>query len=193
MITEKASYPKFYQNIELDVFAPRFYYQKHVKSDNYSYHIWLSKEKDLSLFFWLEIKTLVDELKNSRVIMCPQLVTIIPRSNGTYSPTMEAIAKKLAEYLNCKYETIIKTVKTSTKKSGTNVTHEQRYKMISGSISIKRTIYEKEIVVLDDTRTTGMSFLECKKVFSENGNPQIVAICLGINSSVDREKERYNL
>lgn len=60
-------------------------------------------------------------------------------------------------------------------------------------MEIKGEVNNKKVLLIDDTKTTGMTILEAKKILLKKGVKEIVAVCLGINSNFDRgEKENGN-
>jgi len=65
-----------------------------------------------------------------------------------------------------------------------------RYNSVKDSMQITREVTEEGILLLDDVRTTGITILEAKKILLEAGAKKTVAVCLGINSSKDRNGEQ---
>jgi len=189
MISENAAYSKFYPGMSQQVYAPKWYYPKHVKSDARSYSLWgEAKQKDLSSRFWPDLKELIDELKRKDIIKKDiQLITTIPASKiEKYNPTLSALGQKMSDYLNIPFENILQRIKEG-KKSGKILTHQERFELISDSLRLSRKINESKIALLDDTKTTGMSILESKKILNKAGCKEIIALCLGINSNWDRD------
>jgi predicted amidophosphoribosyltransferase len=64
-----------------------------------------------------------------------------------------------------------------------------RYNSVKDSMQITRELTEEGNLLLDDVKTTGITILEAKKILLEAGAKKTVTVCLGINSSIDRNGE----
>ena len=92
MQKESARWPSFYPNLEVEVFAPRFYRRTSdwSRSDEYSQMIIGSKHKDLSEYFLNRMVNVFRQLPFN-----PDIITVIPSSQiGKFSPTLLILAKK---------------------------------------------------------------------------------------------------
>ena len=175
MQTKLARWPKYYPNLEVEVFAPKFYYSIKQKRDEYSRNIINSKHQDLSDYFFEGIKNIFVE-----ALPKPDLIAVIPSSKiGSYSPTMDMLAGKLSTHFGIKYSNVVQRIKEG-KKMSSCPTYDERFNEIKGSFRVTQQFYNDEIVILDDTGTTGMTILECAKELKEAGALDTIAVCLGI-------------
>ena len=180
MRIEIISYPEYYPNLHEPVYAPHWYLKGHF--DEYSNKIVSSKRNDESNFFLPYLKNLLQELKNLNYIGKINLVTIVPNSHLSYSPTLENIGLLIASYLNAKYEKLIIRTREGRRNQRGNFISD-RFIDTSNSMQVIRHIQDEEnsILLIDGTKTSGITNLECIKILKDNGARSIVCICLGIN------------
>jgi len=177
MQTELAKWPEYYGDLEVQVFAPRFYYSL-PRKDDYSKKIVYGKRYDYSEYFLREVQQAFSKLP-----FTPDLIVVVPSSKlNVFSPTMVQLGEKLSRTLNIQSANIIKRVKEGKKLTECSDSDE-RHAMIDGSFKVTRKLNKEKVVLLDDTRTTGMTFLECAKELKTAGASDVVAVCLGINAS----------
>lgn len=184
MKTEYAGYPKYYPGLELEVFAPEWYFRGH--TDEYSKKMLSAKKIDESEYFIPYIKKLVDELLKSGKLRKTELIIAIPKSDLSYSETLNSIAIWIKGYLKIDYENIIERIIPGRRNIGGNLA-EKRFHQTSGSMKLTRKlkVNEKNILLLDDAKTTGMTLLESAKILKEAGAENIFCICLGISRNLD--------
>jgi len=192
VIEEYAKWKKFYPELYEKVYAPKWYYAGNVKSDKYSYNLYKpSKEKDMSEYFFPFLKEVIDNLQRQGHLDKLDIITIIPsHQTGCFSPTTDALAQKLSDYINLPYEKIISRIKDTRQNTLRLPNALDRYNSVKDSMQITRELTEKGILLLDDVRTTGITILEAKKILLEAGAKRMVTVCLGINSSKDRNGEQ---
>jgi predicted amidophosphoribosyltransferase len=190
MVEEYARNKEFYPDLWQKVYAPRWYYSKEVKNDNYSRIIFLdSKIEDKSDYFFPYLKKVVDKLYSQEMLDNFELLTIIPSHEvGKFSPTMDSLALKLSNYLNILYEQIISRIRNTRQQDDRFHSLKERYYSVKDSMLVKRELAESSILLLDDIKTTGTNILETKKLLWESGVKRVMCICLGINSSKDRNE-----
>jgi len=58
---------------------------------------------------------------------------------------------------------------------------EERFQAVKDTLRLTDNPKNKRIVLLDDTRTSGVSLLECAKVLFGAEAEDVIAVCLGIN------------
>jgi len=178
METESASWPEHYDNLEVQVLAPRHYYPSYSRKDDYSKKIVDSKNDDLSDYFFEEIKAIFPELP-----FTPDLIVIVPASKlGRFSTTMVSLCGKLSNALNIPFDKLIQRVREG-KKLTSCPTQEERYDSVNGAFKVTRELNGENIVLLDDTKVSGVTLPECAKELKKTGASDVVAICLGINKS----------
>ncbi len=187
METENAACPNFYPGLRLKVSAPGWYFKGHEADDEYSQKILSSKTNDESNYFIPKIKELIDSLikRNEPQKIC--LVITIPKSDLEYSITLNSIAKWIKTYLGIEYENIIERVSKGRRNLGGNAS-EKRFNQTNSSMKLKRSLKpdEKNILILDDVKATGMTLLESAKILKGAGAENISCICLGINRNLEK-------
>lgn len=174
MIKELAKWPLYYDDLEVWVFAPRFYVPL-PKRDVYSANIVFGKSQDKSDYFLKEVLTLFRNLPFE-----PNLIVIVPSSIlGKFSVTMLALGKKLSKKLGIRNKNIIERVKTGRKQTECS-DYDERHSAIDGVFKVTKRLNGEKVVIMDDTRSTGMTILECAKMLKQAGASDILAVCLGI-------------
>jgi len=191
MLYETASFEK-YPGLQEKVYAPKWYYSKEVKQDDYSTKIFYSKEEDKSWFFIRHLIDLISEMEKEREadFQDVELITIIPSHKPeVYSVTLERLAKFLSHLLKVKYEKILVRTKNTRPNGMRHKDATERYEHVKDSLSLTRELTEKKILLFDDVKTTGIEILEVKKVLINAGLENTITICLGINSSTVQDTE----
>lgn len=174
MIQESAKWPDYYGDLEVQVYAPNYYYPL-PERDEYSKKIVYGKSRDLSDYFLETVHLVFPKLPFK-----PDIIVTIPSSEvGKFSPTMLALCKKLSKRLSIKNKNIIKRVKKGRKLTDCK-NYDERHSAIDGVFKVKKQLNGEKIVIMDDTRSTGVTILECAKMLRQAGASEIVALCLGI-------------
>ena len=177
MESEPAKWPEHYGDLEVPVFAPHFYYSLSTKKDDYSRQIVFGKKTDLSDYFFEEVKSVL-----SQIPFKPDLFIIVPSSKMLkFSPTILGLGRKLSKEFNIPFKRSIKRIRERTKLTDCS-NQEERYASVSGSFRVTRKLKGEKIVLLDDTRVSGVTLLECTKILKEAGASDVAAVCLGINT-----------
>lgn len=191
MICQDAS-SEYYPGIIENVYAPKWYFIKDVKDDDYSAKIVFSKKWDKTFYFIRHLIDLVNELEKEKIAYFKDydLITIIPSHEpDLYSPTLNHLAKFLSDAYKIKYEKIILRIKNTRLDESRPKETYLRYEHVKDSMKISRELNEKKIILFDDVKTSGIEILEAKKILQESGVLETLTICLGINSAIDREDE----
>jgi predicted amidophosphoribosyltransferase len=176
MESEPAAWPEHYGKLEVLVLAPKIYYPLKTKKDEYSRQIVFSKKTDLSEYFFEEVKTVFTKLPFK-----PDLIIVVPASKiRSFSPTMVGLGRKLSYEFNVPFRKSIKRIEERIKLTDC-ATQEERFASVDGSLKVIRRLKGEKIVLLDDTRVSGVTLLECAKILKEAGASDVAAICLGIN------------
>lgn len=181
-VVDRAYQPGYFGDLKVPVRAPQHYYQKGYREDKYSARIVWSKTGDQSWFFWDYIKKVYYEVcgEDSYDLIC-----VIPSSTeGHYSPTMLELARRLSEETGIPNDNILVRRKRLETKMARLRDRESRCKNVKGTVGLIRPLqpHEKRILLLDDTKATGASILECATVLKRNGAAEFLAICLGVNA-----------
>jgi predicted amidophosphoribosyltransferase len=176
MEAEIAYWPEHYGDLEVPVFAPHFYYPLSKRKDEYSRKIVFGKKTDLSDYF-------LDDMKKvfSKLPFKPDLLIIVPASKvRAFSPTIVGLGKKLSKIFDVPFRKSIRRVEERTKLTNC-ITQEERYASISGAFRVTRKLKGERVVLIDDTRVSGVTLLECAKMLKKAGASEVTAVCLGIN------------
>jgi len=176
MRKQTAKYTQYYGDLSVTVFAPRFYYSKSQKKDEYSKQIVFGKFQDLSDYFFEPVKNVFAKLP-----FIPDLIVVAPSSKiGAFSPTLNSLASRLSKVYGVPHVNVIERIREG--KKLTNCPHlEERHKEIDGAFKVIVSMKGLKVVLLDDTKTTGLTSLECAKELKTAGVLVIMAVCLGIN------------
>jgi len=175
-IEQDAYWKLHYGELKIKVFAPKYYYSRNQKKDEYSYKIVQSKTYDLSDFFFEDIKKIFDKLPFK-----PELIVVAPASQvNSFSPTLLKLGEKLSRELGIPNENIL-TRSVFRKKMIMCKDSEERFQAVKDTLRLTDNPKNKRIVLLDDTRTSGVSLLECAKVLFGAEAEDVIAVCLGIN------------
>jgi len=169
-----------YGDIVVEVYAPKPYYKRDVKPDNYSYNVVTSKSRDLSHIFYEDIKSIFESIKGKAA----DLICIVPGSKiDSYSPTLIALAERLSKEFNVEFENILNRKINLSKKMALCSNAQERYNVNKDTIGLNRALQssEKKIILLDDVKTGGYTKLECAKILTDAGASKVKCICLGIN------------
>jgi|SRR3989344_2364757 len=179
--TDSANWDKLYPGLKVPIHAPHLYIRKSAETDDYSRKIVESKDTNLSDFFLPELRPIFKERFSET-----DLIIVVPSSKEHhFSPTLVSIARKLSEENSIKNENIIERIKSIEKCSHT-AKLQDRFNHIQGTMKIKRDLQESEtkILLIDDTKASGVNLLECSKILHDNvpfNYLNIGALCLGIN------------
>jgi len=188
---ENATYPRYYPNQRLTVYAPDWYHRgnlqhRHTSEIISSKSMYASISQNTSKYFTPLMLNTIHDLKRNGILGRIDLVTIIPKSKGRgYSPALEAVGGDVATYLKAPYERILISQITSEQKGCDSA--EKRYNNVKNSISLVRPLKytEKEILILDDVKVTGMTILETEKIMRKAGANRILPVCLAIQRNLD--------
>ncbi|PKK86271.1 MAG: hypothetical protein CVT48_01920 [Thermoplasmata archaeon HGW-Thermoplasmata-1] len=170
------------------VYAPRWYYIMDVKPDDYSHKLcYNSKRSDCLDYFWPHVKRMLEELRGAGMLTGLDLVTVIPSHGiGGYSPTLDSLGRRISQHLTLPYEKIISRVRVTRTDESRIDNLEGRYRAVSGSMELNRPLTEKNVLLIDDVKTTGITILEAKKILLGGGVENTLTICLGINATEDK-------
>jgi predicted amidophosphoribosyltransferase len=177
MQTETAHYQQYYGDLEIYVFAPRYYYNSKLqKRDSYSKQIVKGKHQDLSSYFFEYVAGIFTDLPFK-----PDLIVVAPsHEKGSFSPTLDALARKLSKEYGLPYANVVERVREG-KKLTTCGHLDERYIQVNGAFCVDYNMEGLKVVLLDDTKTTGLTTLECAKELKAAGATDVVTVCLGIN------------
>ncbi len=178
---EIAKYVPEFGELEVEVLANKWYFQKDVKEDFYSKKILFSKKEDKTDYFWNDVEICYREFNGVFDLIC-----VIPSSNvGTYSVTLLSLGKRLQELFGVKFENIIFRRFLPAKKMTECSSAKERLEIHKGTFALTRKLehYEKKILLLDDTKASGDTKLLCAELLVNAGAEIVKSICLGINTT----------
>jgi hypothetical protein len=101
------------------------------------------------------------------------------RKKDTINPHMKALAENLSKSVGIPYKQIIRRNK-DIKPNHELKTFEERAENVKGSIDITEDVAGKNIIILDNTTTTGISLIDAANLLLEKGARNVVCICLGL-------------
>ncbi len=163
----------------IQVFAPAFYFKEEIRKDLYSRNIIEGKAKDLSSYFLEQVKEVFTKLPFK-----PHIIVMVPSHTiGNFSPTLNTLAIHLSHEYTIPYANVITRIRQGKKQTLCSGL-EERHQQVDGAFKVDSTLYsmkDLKVVLLDDTKTTGLSLLECAKELKASGATTVVALCLGIN------------
>ncbi|MEZ4358413.1 MAG: ComF family protein [Eubacteriales bacterium] len=87
----------------------------------------------------------------------------------------QLIAKHLAKKLSLPFETML--VRTVNTKTQTRLNHEERKINVKNAFTAKRPSLPPNILLIDDTVTTGSTAYECAKTLLISGAKQVIVLC----------------
>jgi predicted amidophosphoribosyltransferase len=176
MEKQVAHYQQYYGALAIQVYAPAFYYGRSQKPDYYSKQIVDGKHQDLSAYFLDGIKSVFEKLPFK-----PNLIVVAPSSKkGNFSPTLDSLAKRLQKDYGIPYANVVERIREG-KKLTTCAHLDERYREVKDAFKVNLNMKGLKVIILDDTKTTGLTTLECSKALRAAGAIDVLAVCLGIN------------
>ncbi|MGA2130457.1 MAG: hypothetical protein ABSG05_02475 [Candidatus Pacearchaeota archaeon] len=172
-------------DLKIEVYAPQWYKRGH-HDDVYSQKVIDSKLTDESDYFKPYIEHLIQELLAEHKIKKADLIIIIPRSGGTFSPTLEKLGNFLASKFGGTFDKIIRK-KPSDRKNISSSTFSERLKKSEEEFALIRRVGpdEKTIWILDDQKTTGSTLLVCTQLLKKSRDCEVYCFALSINRNVE--------
>ncbi len=162
-------------------YYPRKYYPHRSKRDDYSHKIVLSKENDLSEFFWPYVKKALEHAQKhwNEIFDCS---CVIPNSKGHFSPTLLGLQKMIeAEY---KIEPVNVLKKKADCKKQTTLSDaydREQNARASSEVDEDERIGGSSILLIDDVKTSGSSIRAYTTLLHSKGAQSVAAIVLGEN------------
>jgi predicted amidophosphoribosyltransferase len=172
-----------YPGLKVLAISSGFYYEK-CHNESRSLKIIESKEKDLSSYFFIDMKNVFDEYNTEFGLGNFDLISVVPTSKHylPFSPTMVGVANKLSQYTNIPFSSTIRKIRFD---KTVKRTREDRFNAVKGTMEANKNVVSgKKILLLDDVRTSGITSLECKKILIEAGAQDVVCLSLGTHTSV---------
>lgn len=178
-IEQNIIWPKFYPGLEGVIYSPKHYHSD--IDEEYKRKI-NEKNKDNSDYFLNYLIKMFKEAKFNDKLKNLDLICAIPSSNGNIHPTIDSIGHFLEEFLQTRYENIIKIIRKSGKMTNSS-DYVERFNKVNGAMQLKRRPYEREgrILLIDDQKTTGITFLEAIKTLKYGGAEEIFCMALANN------------
>ncbi len=170
-------------NTKIVVYGSQWY-KRGDMLDMYSQKLLTSKRTDESSYFLPYIEKMFERLRVERKLGEVDVIAIVPNSTGGHSPTLLAIGNWFASKHPCRVVKIIKGAGPRLNKN--NQGFLDRWNKVDGKFNLEQPLVKKglRVMVLDDQKTTGATFLESRRLMiKEEANP-LFYICLGINRNV---------
>ncbi len=180
MIRENAYHSSIYNTLTVPVFAPANYISTNKGRDDYSKHIVFGKKADHFEYFLPFAEPVIDELFSTHKV---DLVVVVPRSpiGRVLSPTMSHFANWISDKFAVTHRDVISRIKAGTKQADIHDI-ESRFAAVQGVFQLDALeASEKNILLLDDVKTSGATVLECAHILRNAGANEVTAFCLGIN------------
>ncbi|MFW5982936.1 MAG: ComF family protein [bacterium] len=115
------------------------------------------------------------------------LITLYPtRHKGCYNENMDELVQNLSSDFAIPYKKILRRnrdIKPSHKIS----TFAERVENIKNSVDVTEKIDGKNIILVDNISTTGISLIDAANLLFEKGAKEVVGLCLGLSA---KEKEK---
>jgi len=180
-------------DMSLELFAIKRYLTGKRLEDEFTEMIIDSKKTDLVDYFYADSERILKSLISLGRIPKIDLICLIPKHDADYSPTLQSLCFRLSKLFNVKYEVIFKNEKTERKNTG-NKKRGDRFDKVKDSLKIKRYLNdeEKNVLIIDDQKTTGSTLIWAKKLLLDSGAKNIFAFCLGINHNPEFFGKRNN-
>lgn len=106
-------------------------------------------------------------------------ITVLPtHEKDNINPNMIKLAKKISEGTGLEYIQLIKRTRTINKNH--TLTFEERMNNVANSIELCLPVKDKKILIIDNTCTTGASFLNVKSELIKGGATGAIGTCIGL-------------
>lgn len=171
---------KLYPNIA-HVFAVGHYKPLELGEDDFSkkliYFYKYGNELDFFLRNIIDLYNLrfkEDSIKFDYIALYPT------REKGKINSNMEKLVKEFSKQTSIPYKQLIRRNRNISPNHELK-TFEERAKNVKGSIDVLEDVKGKNIIIFDNTSTTGISLIDVANLLIEKGSNNVVCICLGIN------------
>lgn len=162
------------------IFAIGHYMPKSLGDDDFSRKlIYFYKYGNDSDFF---IEKLVElyKLRFEGDIIKFDCITLYPtRKKGQINEHMESLVQEFSKQVKLPYKQIIRRNK-DIKPNHELTTFEERKDNVKGTVDMLEGVQGKNIIVFDNTSTTGISLIDVTNLLIENGAKNVACICLGL-------------
>ena len=174
---------EYYPNLIVNGVAPQYYYEKKYNNP-YSLKIISGKKVDESTYFFTSVDATIQEYEEKLKFSQCNVIIIVPTTKQDLHlcPTIVGIANHISAKLNIPLSNALeKTIFRFGRGRSRKETHER----IKDSMHvIDPNIKDKNVLLLDDVRTSGITTLECAKILKEAGAKSIVSLYLGVHTSM---------
>ena len=174
--TSKAYYPKI-----THIFGIGHYKPKELGEDEFSKKAIFFYKYGNDLDFFLDQLIDLFRLRFENDSIKFDVITLYPTSKKDgINKNMETLIKRFSESINLPYRQIIRRIK-DIRQNHTLKAFEERVANIQGSIEIIEDIKEKNVIILDNACTTGISLIDAANLLLDKGAHHVACICLGLN------------
>lgn len=183
--TSKKLYPEI-----AHIFGIGYYKPKELGEDDFSKKLIYFYKYGNNLNFFLEKLIDLFKLRFEGDSIRFDYITLYPtRKKDEINPNMENLIKKFSPSINVPYKQILRRNK-NIKPNHELKTFEDRKDNVKGSLDVLEDIKGKNIIVLDNTTTTGISLIDATNLLLSKGANNVACVCLGLNY---KEKDKdYN-
>lgn len=116
-------------------------------------------------------------------------ICVMPKSSkGVYNPNMEALAKLFGEKTRIRFERVLLRNR-DVKQQHEIETAIERMKNVEGSITVNMDVKGKNILVLDNTTSTGANVNVAYDALKMAGAKMVIFICLALSGHFGKEED----
>ncbi|MBR9677192.1 hypothetical protein GOV04_03555 [Candidatus Woesearchaeota archaeon] len=178
----KKLYPK-----EILIFALDYYKSLESGEDDFSRKLIYFYKYGNNLDYFLENLLQLFTLRFKDDAIKFDLVTIYPtHKKDSLNLNMISLIESFSKNSGLQYNQIIRRIKTI-KSNHECKSFEERKENVKDSIEITGDVKGKNIILVDNTSTTGISLIDATNLLYEKGVNMVVCVCLGLS---EKEKEK---
>lgn len=119
-------------------------------------------------------------------------MTLYPtRKKDGLNQNMQNLINKLSMEINLPYRQILRRNRDILPNHELK-TFEERIKNVQNSIDVMENVKDKNIIVIDNTSTTGISLIDAANLLLNKGSKEVACMCLGL-SAKEKDKDWSDL
>lgn len=170
----------FYQEIT-HIFAIGHYKPKELGEDDFSRKLIYFYKYGNDINFFLEELTELYKLRFEGDSMKFDYFTLYPtRKKDGVNPNMVDLVNKISANVGLPYKQVLRRNK-DVKPNHELKTFNERVENVKGSVDVTEDVVGKNILVLDNTATTGISLIDVANLLLSKGAKNVACICLGLS------------
>jgi len=180
-----------YPNIT-HIFAIKHYKPKEEGDDEFSKRLIYFYKFGNNLDYFLESLINLYNLRFYGDSIIFDYVTLYPtRKKGEVNPCMAELIKKFSEKTGIPYRQVLRRNR-DIRPNHELRTFKERKENVQGSLDVTDDVAKRNIIIFDNTSTTGISLIDAANLLKENGADHVACICLGLGYK-EREKDWSDL